>query len=152
MEEIPKTSSLCTALTQSPARRPRRITPAVHQLSLHMSRSGRQDKPSWMLVSYLPGRQSSFPVWPPFSLQIQRGSRPGEEEESDQNPGLRGAQGRAGWRGHTHLLQLVRQKFDFFFIFILLFRVLWERPKHGFLKRRETGRKAGSLFFGKECA
>jgi hypothetical protein len=29
----------------------------------------------------------------------------------------------------THLLQLVRQKLDFFFIFILLFRILWEKNK-----------------------
>lgn len=48
---------------------------------------------------------------------------------------------RTSWAGHTHLFQFVRQKFNFFFVFILLFRILWEKPKHCFKKRRKKEHK-----------
>ena len=94
----------------------------------------------WPGQVFLPGHQLSFPVSQLFSLQIRHGSRPRAEGRSHQdclktNPRTPNQLG----GNHTHLFQFVRQKFNFFFIFVLLFRILQERSKHYFLKRRERG-------------
>ena len=100
---------------------------------------GRQSKHNQMVISYLPGHQLSFPVLQLFSLQIRHGSQPRAEGRSHQdcfktNP--RRILSQLGGT-HTHLFQFVGQKFNFFFVFVLLFRILRERSKHYFLKWRE---------------
>lgn len=51
---------------------------------------------------------------------------------------------------HAHLFQFVGQKFDFFFIFILLFRILWEKPKQYLKKKKKAQKNVGSPFLGEK--